>query len=30
MNYLAKGKDVFFAFLHLEKVYDKVDRDGMC
>ena len=28
-NYLGKGKDVYFAFLDLEKEYDRVDRDAM-
>ena len=28
-KYLGKGKDVYFAFLDLEKAYDKVDRDAM-
>ena len=28
-KYLGKGKDVYFAFLGLEKVYDRVDRDAM-
>ena len=28
-KYLGKGKDVYFAFLDLEKVYDRVDRDAM-
>ena len=28
-KYLAKGKDVYFAFLDLEKAYDRVDRDAM-
>ena len=28
-KYLEKGKDVYFAFLDLEKVYDRVDRDAM-
>ena len=27
--YLGKGKDVYFAFLDLEKAYDRVDRDAM-
>ena len=26
---LGKGKDVYFAFLDLEKAYDRVDRDAM-
>ena len=25
----AKGKDVFWAFMDLEKAYDRVDRDAM-
>ena len=28
-KYLAKGKDVFFAFMDLEKAYDRVDRKAM-
>ena len=28
-KYMGKGKDVFFAFLDLEKAYDRVDRDAM-
>ena len=28
-KYLGKGKDVCFAFLNLEKAYDRVDRDAM-
>ena len=28
-KYLGKGKDMYFAFLDLEKVYDRVDRDAM-
>ena len=28
-KYLAKGKDVYFAFMDLEKAYDRVDRDAM-
>ena len=28
-KYLANGKDVYFAFLDLEKAYDRVDRDAM-
>ena len=28
-EYLGKGKDVYSAFLDLEKVYDRVDRDAM-
>ena len=28
-KYLGKGKDVCFAFLDLEKAYDRVDRDAM-
>ena len=28
-KYLKKGKDVYFAFLDLEKAYDRVDRDAM-
>ena len=28
-KYLGKGKNVHFAFLDLEKTYDRVDRDAM-
>ena len=28
-KYLGKGKDIYFAFLDLEKPYDRVDRDAM-
>ena len=28
-KYLAKNKDVYFAFLDLEKAYDRVDRDAL-
>ncbi len=28
-KYVAKGKDVYWAFMDLEKVYDRVDRDAM-
>ena len=28
-KYLGEGKDMYFAFLDLEKVYDRVDRDAM-
>ena len=28
-KYLANGKDVFWAFMDLEKAYDTVDRHGM-
>ena len=28
-KYSAKGKDVYFAFLDLEKAYDRVDREAM-
>ena len=28
-KYLAEGKDVYFAFMDLEKAYDRVDRDAM-
>ena len=28
-KYLGKGKDVYFAFLDLEKAYDRVDRKAM-
>ena len=28
-KYLEKGKDVYFVFLDLEKLYDRVDRDAM-
>ena len=28
-GYLANGKDVFLAFMHLEKAYDTIDWYGM-
>ena len=28
-KYLANGKDVFWAFMDLEKPYDTIDRHGM-
>ena len=28
-KYLEKGKDVFWAFMDLEKAYDRVDREAM-
>ena len=28
-KYLGRGRDVYFAFLDLEKAYDRVDRDAM-
>ena len=28
-KYLANGKDVFWAFMDLEKGYDTIDRHGM-
>ena len=28
-KYLANGKDVFWAFMDLEKAYDTIDRHGM-
>ena len=28
-KYLANGKDVFWAFMDLEKAYDTIDRYGM-
>ena len=28
-KYLANGKDVFWAFIDLEKTYDTIDRHGM-
>ena len=28
-KYLGKGKDMYFAFLDLEKVCDRVDRDAI-
>ena len=28
-KYLGKGKDVYFAFLDLEKAYERVDRDAV-
>ena len=27
-KYLANGKDVFYAFMDLEKTYDTIDRHG--
>ena len=27
-KFLAKGKDLFWAFMELEKAYDRVDRDA--
>ena len=27
--FLASGKDVFWAFMDLEKAYDSIDRHGM-
>ncbi len=27
-KYLAKGKDVFWTFMDLEKAYDRMDREG--
>ncbi len=26
-KYLAKGKEVFWAFMYLEKAYDRIDRE---
>ena len=28
-KYLANGKDVFWAFMDLEKAYDMIDHHGM-
>ncbi|MCP4269594.1 MAG: hypothetical protein GY777_29150, partial [Candidatus Brocadiaceae bacterium] len=28
-KYVAKGKDVYWAFMDLEKAYDRVNRDAM-
>ena len=28
-NYLANGKDVFWALMYLERAYDTIDRHGM-
>ncbi len=28
-KYLAKGKKVFWAFMDLEKAYDRIDREGL-
>ena len=28
-KYLGKGEDMYFAFLDLEKAYDRVDRDAV-
>ena len=28
-KYLANGKDVFWAFMDLEKAYDTIDRHGI-
>ena len=28
-KYLGKGKDVYFAFMDLEKAYDRVDRNAL-
>ncbi len=28
-KYLAEGKDVFWAFMDLEKAYDRIDREGL-
>ena len=28
-KFLAKGNDLFWAFMDLEKTYDKVDRDSL-
>ncbi len=28
-KYLTKGKDVFWAFMVLEKGYDRTDREGL-
>ena len=29
-KYLANGKDVFLAFMDLEKAYDTIDQHGTC
>ena len=29
-KYLTNGKDVFWAFMYLEKAYDTIDQLGMC
>ncbi len=29
-KYLGKGKDVFWAFMDLEKAYDRIDRERLC
>ena len=29
-KYLANGKDLFYAFMDLEKAYGNIDRHGMC
>ena len=29
VKYLGKGKDMYFAFMDLEKVYDRIHRDAM-
>ena len=28
-KYMAKGKDVYIAFMDLEKAYDRVDRNAL-
>ncbi len=28
-KYLAEGKDVFWAFMDLEKAYDRTDMEGL-
>ncbi len=28
-KYLTKGKKVFWAFMDLEKAYDRIDREGL-
>ncbi len=28
-KYLAKGKDVFWTYMDLEKAYDRIDRKGL-
>ena len=28
-KYLTNGKDVFWAFMYLEKAYDTIDQHGM-
>jgi hypothetical protein len=28
-KFLAKGKDVFWAWIHLEKAYDRIEREAL-